>query len=148
MNKKIASIIIFVNLFALASFALAVDTLLDATLDSAVVENSETTNQTEDNNKVTGQAGATVTIINPLEAGGVNNFDQLLTKIITGVAGIVASLSVIMIIIAGILYLTSAGSPERIGVAKKALIYAIVGIVIAIAAESIAIIIKTTLGVT
>ena len=148
MNKKIASIIIFVNLFALASFALAVDTLLDATLDSAVVENSETTNQTEDNNKVTGQAGATVTITNPLAAGGVDNFDQLLTKIITGVAGIVASLSVIMIIIAGILYLTSAGSPERIGVAKKALIYAIVGIVIAIAAESIAIIIKTTLGVT
>jgi hypothetical protein len=88
-----------------------------------------------------------VTIPNPLQ--GTDSISELLTdKILPGVAGIVASLSTIMIIIAGILYLTSAGSPEKINTAKKAITYAIVGLVIAIAAGTIATIIKTTLGVT
>ena len=51
---------------------------------------------------------------------------------------LIASLGTIMIIVAGIFYLTSAGSPERIGVAKKALIYAIAGIAIGVAATAIA----------
>ena len=110
MNKKIASIIVFISLFCLAGFALAVQ------------------------------------IPNPLT--GVDSFGQLLTdKIIPAVAGVIASLATIMIIWAGILYLTSAGSPEKVGTAKKALIYAITGIVIAISAEAIALIIKQTLGV-
>jgi len=87
-----------------------------------------------------------VTIDNPL---GTTTFNGLLTdKIIPGVVGIIAALSTIMITIAGILYLTSAGSPERINTAKKALTYAIIGLVIAIAAGSIAAIIKNVLGVT
>ena len=102
MNKKITSIIIFIGLFCLVSFALA-----------------------------------QVTIENPLKAGGVNDFPTLLGKILTGVTDIVATLSVIMLTIAGILYLTSAGSPEKINVAKKALGYAIIGIVIALAATAI-----------
>jgi len=89
--------------------------------------------------------GQSVTLTNPL--GETNTFAKLLDNIITGVAGVVASLATIMIIIAGILYLTSAGSPERINTAKKALIYAIVGIVIALSAGAIAIVIKTAIGV-
>ena len=83
-------------------------------------------------------------ICNPLN--GVNNFNDLLEKIVTGVGTLIASLGVIMIIIAGILYLTSAGNPERINVAKKALVYAIIGIVIGIAADSIVAIIQNVLG--
>ena len=45
----------------------------------------------------------------------------LLTKIATGVGTVVAALGTTMIIVAGIFYLTSAGSPERTGVAKKTL---------------------------
>jgi hypothetical protein len=99
MNKKIASIIIFVGLFGLASLALAQQ------------------------------------IPNPL--GGVGNFCQLLTNIAGYVGGFIATLGVIMIIISGILYLTSAGSPERTNTAKKALIYAIIGIAIGISAVAI-----------
>ena len=76
-----------------------------------------------------------VSIPNPLS--GVNSFGDLLMKIAAGAGALIASLSVVMIIVAGILYLTSAGSPERIGVAKKALIYAIAGIAIGLAAQAI-----------
>lgn len=87
---------------------------------------------------------AAVTIPNPLN--GVDNFCQLLTKIASGVGVFIASLGTIMIIVAGIFYLTSAGSPERIGVAKKALFYAIIGIVIGVAASGIVEIIKGIIG--
>jgi hypothetical protein len=105
MNKKIASVIIFLSLFCLVSFS-----------------------------------SAQVTIPNPL--GETNSFPALLEKIAIGVGTFISSLGTIMIIVAGILYLTSAGSPERINTAKKALIYAIVGIAIGISAYAIVAIIK------
>jgi hypothetical protein len=86
---------------------------------------------------------AAVTLINPLTA---NNFGELLLKIAGAVGGLVAALGTIMIIVAGILYLTSAGSPERMGKAKTALVYAIIGIAIGITAEAIVGIIKEILG--
>ena len=85
----------------------------------------------------TGFALADTTITNPLAPGGVNNFGDLLSKIAVGVGTLIASLGTIMLIVAGILYLTSAGSPERIGTAKKALIYAVIGIAVGLAATSI-----------
>ena len=75
-----------------------------------------------------------ITIPDPL---GGTTFPQLLGKIAKGVGMLIASLGTIMIIVAGILYLTSAGSPEKTGVAKKALIYAIAGIAIGISAQAI-----------
>jgi len=83
------------------------------------------------------------TLIKPLLA---DNFCQLLTNITSGVGMLIASLGAIMIIIAGIFYLTSAGNPERIGVAKKTLIYAIVGIAIGISASVIVATIKWVLN--
>jgi len=87
----------------------------------------------------------TVKIKNPL---AYDNFRDLLLKgIIPAVAGLVGALSVIMIIVAGILYLTSAGSQEKMLTAKKALIYAIAGIVITLLAGAIVVTITTALGV-
>ena len=74
-------------------------------------------------------------IPNPL--GSTSDFPTLLGKIADGIGTLIASLGVIMIIVAGIFYLTSAGSPERTGTAKKALIYAIVGIAVGLAAKAI-----------
>ena len=88
----------------------------------------------------------TAQIINPLKNGGVNNFCDLLTKIAGQVGTVIASLGVIMIIVSGILYLTSAGSPEKIKTAKTALIYAIVGIAIGIAAVAIKDIVLSVMG--
>ena len=91
-----------------------------------------------------GLTSAQVQIPNPL--GGVNSFRDLLLKIAGGVGALIASLGTIMIIVAGILYLTSAGSPERMGKAKTALIYAIAGIAIGLAATAIVEVIKSVIG--
>jgi len=83
-------------------------------------------------------------IQNPLE--GTNDFGGLLCKIATGIGELIAVLGTIMFIVSGILYLTSAGSPERINTAKKALVYAIVGLAIALASASIVEIIQDVMG--
>ena len=80
--------------------------------------------------------------------GVPTSFSALLQKIAGQVGLLIASLGTIMVIVAGILYLTSAGSPERTGVAKKALMYAIVGLVIGLLAVGIVEAIKTAIGAT
>ena len=86
-----------------------------------------------------GATAAVAKIENPLSA---KNFCELLTKISIAVAGLVGAISVIMIIVAGIMYLLSAGNPDRINKAKTAFFYAIMGIVIALSAGAIVTIIK------
>lgn len=89
---------------------------------------------------------AQTTLPNPL--GATDTIPKLLKLIITAIGTLVASLGTIMLIVAGILYLTSAGNPEKINTAKKALIYAIVGIAIGVAAGVIATVICNIIGVT
>ena len=88
-----------------------------------------------------------VTIPNPLAGGGINTFGDLLLKIASGISTVVAAIATIMIIWAGILYLVSAGSPERMSKAKTTLTYAIIGLIIGISATAIVVIIKDVLGV-
>lgn len=56
-----------------------------------------------------------------------------------------AALVVVGWIIAGVLYLTSAGSPEKTGTAKKALIAAVIGTVLVLIAGSAGLIINSLL---
>lgn len=77
---------------------------------------------------------------------GVNTFGDLLLKIAAGVGTIVGSLGAVMIVIAGFLFLTSAGSPEKISKAKTALLYAVIGILIGIMATIIVETIKGIIG--
>ena len=58
-------------------------------------------------------------------------------------------LSVIVIgwVVAGLLYLTAAGSPEKIGTAKKALIAAIIGTIVVLLASGAAEVIGTLFGI-
>jgi len=83
-------------------------------------------------------------LCNPLS--GVENFGTLLEKIFTAVAGIVGAIAVIMLIIAGLLFVTSAGNPEKVNNAKKALTYAIIGIIVALAASAIIATVKWVIG--
>jgi hypothetical protein len=85
-------------------------------------------------------AKAAVQIANPLNT---NSFPELLTKIASAIGMLVTGLGTIMFIYAGILFLISAGSPERLGKAKTAVIYAIAGIAIGLAAQGITELIKT-----
>jgi len=86
-----------------------------------------------------------VTIKNPLAAGGVNDIPTLFKKIITGLGELIIFLGGIMIVVAGFLFMTSAGSPEKINTAKKALTYAIIGIIVGLTATGIAETIKSIL---
>jgi len=82
---------------------------------------------------------AAVTLQNPI---GYNTFPELLGAIATGIAALIGSLGVIMIVWSGILFLTSAGDPGRLGKAKTTLGWAIAGIAIGIAASGIIELIK------
>ena len=68
---------------------------------------------------------------------GPSSFSALLNNVVNYVAGLIATLAVIMIVISGIMYLTSAGIPSRTEAGKKALLYAVAGIAIALAAKGI-----------
>ena len=70
---------------------------------------------------------------------------DLIQRILSWVGGIVMTIALIMLLFAAILYLTAGGSEERVGRAKNYLIYAIVGIVVAILAFSIQPFIETIL---
>lgn len=75
-----------------------------------------------------------VKIDNPLK---VDNFTDLLLKIAGAVGALVGALGTIMLIVAGILFLLSAGRPEKILQAKAAVGYAIMGIAIGLTATAI-----------
>ncbi len=57
---------------------------------------------------------------------------SLIVKIIQWVLIFVGSLALLFLIIAGLMYITSAGNEDRVAAAKKTMIYAIVGLAIAL----------------
>lgn len=58
---------------------------------------------------------------------------SIITRIMNWLLTAIGIIGVIGFAIAGILYLTSAGDETRIGTAKKAMLYSIVGVVVALA---------------
>ncbi len=104
---------------------------------------------------VTGSAfadDAVVTLTNPLcpVVGGANcisNFPSLLTAISGAIMNIVGILATIVILWAGILFVTSGGNQAQIGKAKQALLYAVIGIGIVLAGNGLILVIKAVLGV-
>lgn len=53
------------------------------------------------------------------------------------VSGIIGALALLMIVVSGLRYITSAGDPQKASSAKNGIIYALVGLIIAIMAEAI-----------
>lgn len=64
----------------------------------------------------------------------IKNLTATATNILTFLIG---GISVIMTLVAGLMYVVSGGNPDKTKKAKNILLYAIVGIVIAIAAQGI-----------
>ena len=60
-----------------------------------------------------------------------------LTNVLGIVFAIVGSLALLMITIAGLRYITSAGDPQKAAGARNGIIYASIGLAIAISAEAI-----------
>lgn len=69
--------------------------------------------------------------------GNISNVSIVIQKILTPLWQIFVGLSVIMIIVAGFLFLTSGGSPEKVATARAAALWSIAGIVVAILAYSV-----------
>lgn len=66
-----------------------------------------------------------------------SDFSSMLMNIVTQVLQIVGALGGAMFAIAGIIYIFSFGSAERMNLGKNALIYAIIGMVIGLSATVI-----------
>ena len=75
----------------------------------------------------------------------MNTLPVIITNVLTLLWQIVAGLTVVMIIFAGFLFLTSVGDPSKITKAKAAVLWAVVGLVVCILAYSIPSIISNAL---
>lgn len=78
---------------------------------------------------------------NPLK---INSFGELIQAVINIVQIIAAPFLLFFVIYSGYLFTTARGNPEVLQRAKQSLLYAIIGAVIVIGAEAIAIIIAET----
>ncbi|OGL36441.1 hypothetical protein A3F38_02125 [Candidatus Saccharibacteria bacterium RIFCSPHIGHO2_12_FULL_48_21] len=65
------------------------------------------------------------------------NINDTINKFINIFTAIVGVIAVVMIVVGGYRYVTSGGQPDKIAGAKNAIIYAIVGIIIAVLAQVI-----------
>jgi hypothetical protein len=72
-----------------------------------------------------------------LPMAGANNNDAAIGTILGIAFGAIGALALLMIVLSGFRYITSAGDPEKMKSAKNGIIYALVGLAVAIAAESI-----------
>jgi len=84
------------------------------------------------------------TIENPLEHDTIG---QLLESIANSITTVVGAIAVIMFIIAGVLFVTSAGNPDQVTKAKSFLKYAIIGFIIALIASTLVQVVEWVLGV-
>lgn len=98
-------------------------------------------------------SGSVVTLPNPLcldpdkhPENCVQDFPALIKKITAYVSGVIGILATLMFVIAGILFVTSAGNPGRIETAKKCAIYAGVGLGIALAGAGLIAVITAVVG--
>ena len=71
------------------------------------------------------------------DTGNQNNLMGVITTIINVIVGIVGFIAVVMIILGGIQYTTSAGDPGKVKKAKDTILYGIIGLVVAILAFAI-----------
>ncbi|TSC90903.1 MAG: hypothetical protein CEN90_735 [Parcubacteria group bacterium Licking1014_17] len=82
-------------------------------------------------------------INDPLKGATIQS---LIDKIGAAIYDIAIPIAVIIIIYAGILFLTSSGDPTKVGKAKKALWYAIIGLAIVFIGKGFVSLIKSILG--
>jgi len=75
--------------------------------------------------------------------GAVNSVKDLITNAKTSLTGIGGALATIAFIVAGIMFLTATGNPSNMETGKKALIAAIIGIVIILLSATAETFVKT-----
>ncbi len=75
--------------------------------------------------------------------GGTGSFRELAQRIVGYILGFLGFIAVVMIIYGGFLYISAAGKEDKIGTAKKIILYSVIGIVIILLSYAI---VNTVLG--
>ena len=88
--------------------------------------------------------GGACVIKNPLK---VNDFEALLNIVIDFIFWIGMALAPVMFIVAGFLYVTAAGNPQKTEQAKKIIIYTVIGLVVLLLARGLTEVLKSIIGV-
>jgi len=86
----------------------------------------------------------TTTFVNPL--GDVNTVAGVLSNVLNNLKGIIASISIVFIVVGGFMYILSAGNEKMITQAKATITSAMIGLAIALAAPTFLKEITTILG--
>ena len=97
---------------------------------------------------VIGASGAmaqTITIPNPLGSGG-KDIPTLINTIATWLLGIGSTIAVIIVIWAAFLFMTSGGNQQRVTMARKTLLYAIIGLTVLLLAKGVTSLIQNFLS--
>lgn len=69
----------------------------------------------------------------PSEVSNARSAADILLSVLNFLLGIVGTLSIIMLVVGGVMFLTAAGSQDRITTGKKIVTYALLGVVVALA---------------
>ncbi len=83
-----------------------------------------------------------VELQNPI---GSDNLEDLIKKLANAMISLAIPIAVIIIIYAGILYLTSGGEPKQVGKAKDALKYSVMGLAVVLIGYGFVALIKSIL---
>ncbi len=75
-----------------------------------------------------------VVVSNP---GGSSNLSELVENVLSWVLSVAGSIALLMLVVGGIMYITSAGDEQKIAVSKKIITWTILGLVIILASYSI-----------
>ena len=94
-------------------------------------------------NKSLGEPIGTSCVCNPLK---VNDFEALLNIVIDFIFWIGMALAPVMFIVAGLLYVTAAGNPQKTEQAKKIIIYTVIGLVVLLLARGLTEVLKSVIG--
>ena len=69
--------------------------------------------------------------------GGADTLETIVMNVLLYVFGLIGIFAVVMIVIGGVKYTTSQGDPSRVKAAKDTILYAVIGLVVALAAFAI-----------
>ena len=71
------------------------------------------------------------------DPNNVGTLDAMITKVINVALGLIGTIAVVMIILGGYQYTTSAGDASKVTKAKNTILYGVIGLVIALLAFAI-----------
>jgi hypothetical protein len=133
MIQKLKTLILSLSLL----FSFGAPMLATATV-SAQVNQNDINNQLKCGSNLNVNQAATATPATCTTSTGTgNDFNSILKKVINILSVLVGAIAVIMIIIGGFRYVTSAGNDSGVQAAKKTIMYALIGLVVVALAQVI-----------